>query len=107
VTRCGDAGRTSDGQNVPVSVDCAPFLYVEPPVGWSTDDPTDTVDGSSATENPRQTAGHMATGRVDNEPSPHTQSQGQGQVLDDGEQQSRIPSDAPSTDKNDNTGDLT
>jgi len=106
VTVCDGVGRSSDGRNVPVSVDCAHFHYVEPPVGWNTDHQTDTVDSGPATENPQRT-GHVATGKVDNEPSPHTQSQSQGQVPGDEEPHTRIPPGASNTkDENDNTGDV-
>ena len=102
-TTIWNAGRSSDGENVPVSVDCGYFHYVEPEFGWTTDYQTDTVDSRPATENPQQ-PGHVATGRADNDQSSYTE--GQGQVPGDGEPLTPIHPDKPSTEKYDNTGNV-
>ena len=87
-----------------MSVECGHFHDVEPAtLGWNTDDQTDSLDSIPATGNPQHT-GHVATGRAGSEPA--SQTQGQGQVPDDGEQLSRITPDTRSADNSDNTGDV-
>jgi len=104
------AGRSSDGKNVPVSVDCAPYHYVSPTTDWnstSSDDDqrtssVDDVNGvlPTAVIDAQQTDGYVkATG---SQPLPQPSgSQGQGQ--DDLGTQPVNP-DTPST-QNDDTGD--
>jgi len=99
-----DTGRSSDGENVPVSVSCGHFHYFEPPLDWTTDGQANTMMDTAAETEDRQQLGHTATDRVDEKPSAQTQSQ--GQVPDDRELLTPIRPGTLSTGGHDNTGDL-
>ena len=104
------AGRSSDGRNVPVSVDCAPFHFVEPttePKNTAMEKTSTGDDGPTAVIDAQHT-GYMATGSVDGEPPEQPgrrgQGQGQGRVPGDSGPQTQNP-DTPSR-ENDDAGDV-
>jgi len=108
-TVCDDAGRSSDGENVPVSVDCARFHYVEPPADWNTvDEETFTVDGEPSQDLRVQRTGNAPTGSVHSKSLPQLHSRDQGQSEGEGPIAGVTGPQNPDTSstENDNTGDV-
>ena len=106
-----NAGRSADGRNVPVSVDCAPFRYALTTADWNTAlEQTFTVRDGPSEDTDGQQTGYMATGRADREPSPQSgredQGQGQGRVPGHSRPQAQNPDGSSTENDVDDTGDV-